>query len=77
MALSEMNVEMGTTLNRRAYERMIQEDLTWLMQQPRSLERDHIEAIINASADHEYGLKAKVECNDIECHDMTPHDEHS
>lgn len=45
---------MGTTLNRRAYERMIEENLTWLMSQPRTLERDHIEAIVRRSADHEY-----------------------
>jgi hypothetical protein len=33
---------MPTTLNRKAYLGLIQEDLDWLLQQPRTLERDHI-----------------------------------
>jgi len=45
---------MGTTLNRDAYERLIAEDLEWLLKQPRTLERDHIESIVRRSADHEY-----------------------
>ena len=46
---------MPTTLNRTAYEKLIAEDLEWLLAQPRSLEREHIEAIVRRSADHEYG----------------------
>lgn len=45
---------MGTTLNRQAYEQLLEEDLTWLMRQPRTLERDHVEAIVKRSAELEY-----------------------
>lgn len=41
-------------MNRDAYERLIAEDLEWLLQQPRTLERDHVESIVRRSADHEY-----------------------
>jgi hypothetical protein len=34
---------MVCTLNKDAYERLIDEDLAWLREQPRTLERDHIE----------------------------------
>lgn len=37
------------TLNRNAYQRLIAEDLAWLEQQPRTLERDHIEQIVRWS----------------------------
>jgi hypothetical protein len=42
-------------MNRASYERMIAENIEWLEQQPRTLERDHVIAIVKASADHEYG----------------------
>lgn len=42
-------------MNRTTYEQLISEDLEWLLKQPRSLERDHIEAIVRRSVDHEYG----------------------
>lgn len=45
---------MGTTLNRHAYQRLINEDLEWLLKQPRTLERDHIEAIVRISPKREY-----------------------
>lgn len=45
---------MGTTLNRHAYQRLIDEDLEWLLKQPRTLERDHIEAIVRISPKREY-----------------------
>ena len=41
-------------LNRAAYEKLIAENLEWLKQQPRTLERDHIILIVEHSADHEY-----------------------
>lgn len=44
----------GCRLNRRAYEGLIAEDLAWLESVPRTLERDHVIAIVKASADHEY-----------------------
>ena len=46
---------MSSKLNRPAYRQMIEEDLQWLLAQPRTLERDHIEAIVRASEEHEYG----------------------
>lgn len=46
--------EVTTKLSRHSYERMIDEDLAWLMQQPRTLARDHIAGVLAASADHEY-----------------------
>lgn len=45
---------MGTTLNRHAYQRLIDEDIEWLLKQPRTLERDHIEAIVRLSPKREY-----------------------
>lgn len=46
---------MSGKLTRHAYESLIREDLEWLMKQPRTLEREHIAAIVKASAAHEYG----------------------
>ncbi len=40
---------MVTTLNRRAYETLISEDIEWLIKQPRTLERDHIEHVLRDS----------------------------
>jgi len=34
---------MPTTLNKAAYQQLIDEDLEWLRQQPGAMERDHIE----------------------------------
>lgn len=45
---------MGTTLNRHAYQRLVDEDLEWLLKQPRSLEREHIEGIVRQSPDLYY-----------------------
>lgn len=41
-------------LNRTAYERLIAENIEWLLKQPRTLERDHIECILRNSPDKEY-----------------------
>lgn len=45
---------MPSRLTRAAYEQLIAEDIEWLRQQPRSLERDHIELILRLSPDREY-----------------------
>jgi len=37
---------MSCRLNRQAYQRLIQEDIDWLLRQPRSLERDHVHEIL-------------------------------
>lgn len=34
---------MPCTLHKKAYQQLFDEDLDWLLKQPRSLERDHIE----------------------------------
>lgn len=46
---------MGTTLNRAAFEKLIQEDLDWLAKQPKSLERDHIWYLLQAASHVYYG----------------------
>ena len=45
---------MPTTLNREAYQKLIDEDIAWLERQPRSLERDHVIDVLRASVEHEY-----------------------
>lgn len=45
---------MGSKMNRQAYERLVAEDIEWLQQQPRTLERDHIEAILKGSVSYYY-----------------------
>lgn len=42
---------MTGKLTRGAYERLVAEDLAWLDAQPRTLERDHVVAIVRASVD--------------------------
>lgn len=42
-------------INRAAYERLTAEDLVWLEQQPRTLERDHVIEIVRNSAEMYYG----------------------
>lgn len=46
---------MPSTVNRKTYEWLIYGDLVWLLAQPRSLERDHIEAVLRDSAERLYG----------------------
>jgi hypothetical protein len=45
---------MGTTMNRWAYEKVVAEDIAWLLIQPRTLERDHIEQVLRDSPRHLY-----------------------
>ena len=46
---------MSTKLTRAAYARLIAEDLLWLRRQPRTLEREHIEALLGRAVEYEYG----------------------
>jgi len=46
---------MSIMMDRPAYEQMIQEDIDWLMKQPRTLERDHVVEVLKASTDRIYG----------------------
>ncbi len=45
---------MGTTMNKTAFEKLIQENLDWLERQPRSLEREHIKEIVKQSVQFYY-----------------------
>lgn len=46
---------MTSRLNRAAYAQLVAEDIAWLDQQQRTLERDHIRTILERAVDHEYG----------------------
>lgn len=48
---------MGTTMNRSAFEKLIAENIAWLEQQPRTLERDHIIDICRHAPDMYYGKR--------------------
>ena len=37
---------MSVLISPEAYKKLLQEDLDWLLQQPESLEKDHIKAIL-------------------------------
>lgn len=47
-----------TTMNREAFERLIEENIAWLLKQPRTLERDHIEHILRDASNAYYGCRA-------------------
>ena len=51
-----------TVINASAYRQLIDEDLEWLLSQPRTLERDHIEQILRWQH-----LHAKKVCEDARC----------
>lgn len=63
-----MVTEMGTTLNRDAYEKLIAEDIEWLMKQPRTLERDHIAKVLRRSPEREYAMRSDAYRRDIQQH---------
>jgi hypothetical protein len=41
-------------LNKEGYSQLIKEDIAWLEKIPRTLEREHIIAVLRASIEHEY-----------------------
>lgn len=45
---------MSLTLNKSAYARLIEEDIEWLLKQPKTLEREHIVAVLKESIDSFY-----------------------
>lgn len=53
--------DMTMKVTRSAYEELIQEDIDWLMKQPRTLERDHIILIVKQSPEVEYDIADKIE----------------
>ena len=46
---------MGMIVNREAYQKLIDEDIEWLLKRPRSLERDHIVSVLKNSVERIYG----------------------
>lgn len=42
-------------INREAFEKLVAGDMQWLLKQPRTLERDHIEEILDEITDLVYG----------------------
>lgn len=47
-------------LNRAKYVQLVNDDLAWLLKHPRTLERDHIEAIVHTSVDVHYPATPKA-----------------
>ena len=45
---------MGMIVNREAYQKLIDEDIEWVLKQPRSLERDHIVSVLKNSVERIY-----------------------
>lgn len=52
---------MGLTLFKSAYERLVKEDIEWLLKQPRSLEREHIHEVLKISPQREYDDQKALE----------------
>ncbi len=46
---------MPNTLNKKAHQQLFDEDVTWLLRQPRSLERDHIKDCLLWMREHQHG----------------------
>ena len=46
---------MGMVVNREAYQKLIDEDIEWVIKQPRTLERDHIVSVLKNSVERLYG----------------------
>ena len=42
-------------VNLEAYQKLIDEDIEWVMKQPQSLERDHIVSVLKNSVEQIYG----------------------
>ena len=42
-------------INKEAYQKLIDDDIEWLLKQPRSLERDHIVSVLKNSVERLYG----------------------
>lgn len=52
---------MSGRLTREAYQRIVDEDLAWLEKQPRTLERDHIAAVLRNAVSRAYGPASEDE----------------
>lgn len=49
---------MTSRVNRETYQRLIDEDISWLETVPRTLERDHVVLVLRQSVEHEYPTTA-------------------
>ena len=60
---------MSTKLTRSAFRELIEQDIAWLLAQPRTLERDHIEHILKDTERAYYDTteSSKEEANDYGC----------
>jgi hypothetical protein len=58
---------MSMKLTRAGYEKLIAENIEWLLAQPRTLEREHIIMIVKASPDREYPPLKTCGCQVITC----------
>ncbi len=56
-------------INRQAYQKLVDENLAWLMQQPRTLEREHTALLVKQSVEHKYGAHTDIPhpCSDHHC----------
>ena len=52
---------MPTTLNKAAYQELIDGNIEWLLKQPRSLERHHIEVCLVWCREHNYSITELTE----------------
>lgn len=52
---------MGFIMNKIAYVEMVEQDIDWLMKQPRTLEREHIVAVLRNSVEMIYGKLPPVD----------------
>ena len=57
---------MSIQLCKEAYQKLIDEDIEWLLKQPRDVERDHIEAVLKKSVDLLYGKDDSINENQQE-----------
>ena len=44
---------MPTTINRAAYQKMLADDLEWVLQQPQTLARNHLEQVLRHGQTYE------------------------
>ena len=54
-------------MSRGEYEKLVVENIDWLLAQPRTLEREHVILIVRASVDHEYPPMRTCGCQVITC----------
>lgn len=52
---------MSMQLCKEAYQKLIDEDIEWLLKQPRDVETDHIEAVLKKSVDLLYGKDDSID----------------